>query len=49
MFFHTLRIHQNVVNEYHDKLVQLWHEAEYIRYMMCADAFINPNDIIRYS
>jgi hypothetical protein len=26
MFFHTLRIYQNVINEYHDKLVQLWHE-----------------------
>jgi hypothetical protein len=26
MFFHTLRIYQNVVNENHDELVQLWHE-----------------------
>jgi hypothetical protein len=26
MFFHTLRIYKNVVNEHHDKLVQLWHE-----------------------
>jgi Mg2+/Co2+ transporter CorC len=26
MFFHTPRIYKNVVNEYHDKLVQLWHE-----------------------
>jgi hypothetical protein len=23
MFFHTLRIYKNVVNEHHDKLVQL--------------------------
>jgi hypothetical protein len=26
MFFHTLRIYQNIVNENHDELVQLWHE-----------------------
>jgi hypothetical protein len=26
MFFHTLRIYQNVVNEHHEKLVQLQHE-----------------------
>jgi hypothetical protein len=26
MFFHTLRIYQNVMNEHHDKLVQLRHE-----------------------
>jgi hypothetical protein len=26
MFFHTPRIYKNVVNEYHDKLVQLRHE-----------------------
>jgi hypothetical protein len=26
MFFHTLRIYQNVINEHHDKLVQLQHE-----------------------
>jgi hypothetical protein len=26
MFFHTLRIYKNAINEYHDKLVQLWHE-----------------------
>jgi hypothetical protein len=26
MFFHTHRIYQNVVNEPHDKLVQLLHE-----------------------
>jgi hypothetical protein len=26
MFFHTLQIYQNVVNEHHDELVQLWHE-----------------------
>jgi Zn ribbon nucleic-acid-binding protein len=26
MFFHCLRIYNNVFNEYHDKLVQLWHE-----------------------
>jgi hypothetical protein len=28
MFFHTLQIHQNVINEYHDKLVQFWHENQ---------------------
>jgi hypothetical protein len=26
MFFHTLRIYQNVINEHHDELVQLQHE-----------------------
>jgi hypothetical protein len=26
VFFHSLRIYKNVINEYHDKLVQLWHE-----------------------
>jgi hypothetical protein len=26
MFFHTPRIYKNVVNEYHDKLVQLRHK-----------------------
>jgi hypothetical protein len=26
MFFTTLRLHQNVINEHHDKLVQLQHE-----------------------
>jgi hypothetical protein len=26
MFFHTPRIYKNVINEHHDKLVQLWHE-----------------------
>jgi hypothetical protein len=26
MFFHTPQIYKNVINEYHDKLVQLWHE-----------------------
>jgi hypothetical protein len=28
MFFHTLRIHQNVINAHHDKLVQLQHENQ---------------------
>jgi hypothetical protein len=26
MLFHILRIYQNVINERHDKLEQLWHE-----------------------
>jgi hypothetical protein len=26
MLFHALRIYKNVINEHHDKLVQLWHE-----------------------
>jgi hypothetical protein len=26
MFFHTLRIYKNVINEHHDKLGQLQHE-----------------------
>jgi hypothetical protein len=26
MFFRTLQIYQNVVNEHYDKLVQVWHE-----------------------
>jgi hypothetical protein len=26
MFIHSLQIYNNVINEYHDKLVQLWHE-----------------------
>jgi hypothetical protein len=26
MFFHSLRIYKNVINEYSDKLVQLRHE-----------------------
>jgi hypothetical protein len=26
MFLHILQIHQNVINEHHDKLVQLPHE-----------------------
>jgi Mg2+/Co2+ transporter CorC len=28
MFFHTPRIYKIIVNEYHDKLVQLQHEDE---------------------
>jgi hypothetical protein len=26
VFFHNLQIYKNVVNEYHDKLVQFWYE-----------------------
>jgi hypothetical protein len=26
MFFHTLRVYQNVVNEHHNELVRLQHE-----------------------
>jgi pyoverdine/dityrosine biosynthesis protein Dit1 len=26
MFFFAIGVDQNVVNEYHDKLVKLWHE-----------------------
>jgi hypothetical protein len=26
MFFHTLRVHQNVINVNNDRLVWLWHE-----------------------
>jgi hypothetical protein len=49
MFFHTPRIYKNVINEYHDKLVQLRMKTEFIRYMKCAGTFVNPNDMTRYS
>jgi hypothetical protein len=26
IFFHTIRLYQNVINEHHDELVQLRHE-----------------------
>jgi hypothetical protein len=33
MLFLTLRKDQDVINEDHDKLVQLFHETEFIKYM----------------
>jgi hypothetical protein len=49
MLFHTLRIYQNAVNEHNDELVQLRHENRVQEvYEMCG-AFINPNDMTRYS
>jgi hypothetical protein len=49
MSFHTLRIHQNIINEHHNKLVHSDMKNEFIRYMKCAGAFVNPNDMTRYS
>jgi hypothetical protein len=49
MFFHILRVYRNIVNEDHDKLIQLGHETEFMRYKECAGAFVNPNDMTRYS
>jgi hypothetical protein len=49
MLFHTFQIYQNVVDEHYDKLVQLRHEIEFMRYMKCAGTFVHPKDMIRYS
>jgi hypothetical protein len=49
MFFHTFRIYQNVINEYHENWFNTGMKTEFIRYMKCAGAFVNPNDMTRYS
>jgi hypothetical protein len=36
MFFHTLRMYQNVINEHHNELVQLRHENRvHVVHEMC--------------
>jgi hypothetical protein len=50
MLFHTLRVHQNVINENHDRLVQLLHEhGVHEMHMKSVGALVNPNDMTRYS
>jgi hypothetical protein len=49
MLFLTLRKDQDVINEDHDKLVQLFHETEFIKYMKWEGALVRPKDITRYS
>jgi hypothetical protein len=49
IFFHTLQIYYNVINEHYDKLVQLGIKTEFMRYMKCGGAFVKPNDMTRFS
>jgi hypothetical protein len=49
MLFFTLKIDQDVINEDHDKLVQLRLEYGVHQYMKCAVALVSSNDIIKYS
>jgi hypothetical protein len=49
MFFHTLRIYKDVINEHHDKLGQLQHENIVHEVHEVCGAFVNQKDITRYS
>jgi hypothetical protein len=49
MFFPTLRIYKNVINENNDKFVQLWHEVRVHEIHEMCGRFYNPNDMTRYS
>jgi negative regulator of sigma E activity len=48
MLFFILRIDEYIINEHHHKLI-LGMNTEFIRYMKCAGAFVNPKDMTRYS
>jgi hypothetical protein len=48
MLFFILGVDQDVINEDHDKLLQLMN-TEFIRYMKCAGALVSSNDITKYS
>jgi hypothetical protein len=49
VFFHSLRIYKNVVNEYHSKLVQLWHEDRVHEVHEVCRHICQPKSITRYS
>jgi hypothetical protein len=49
MLFRTLWIYKYVINENHNERVQLQHEYRIHEYMKSAGAFVNPNDMTRYS
>jgi hypothetical protein len=45
----TLRKDQDVINEDHNKLVQLFHENRLYQVQEVSGALVNPKDITRYS
>ena len=49
MLFIILRIYQDIINEYHNKLSSSSIKTEFIRYMKKAGALVRPKDITRYS
>jgi hypothetical protein len=49
MLLFTLGIDQDAVNEDHDNLSNSDMNTEFIRYMKCAGALVNLNDITKYS
>ena len=49
MLFIVLGVYQNIINEHHHKLVQLWIKTEFMRYMKNAEALVRPKDMTRYS
>jgi hypothetical protein len=48
MLFFTLKIDQDVINEDHDKLVQLWHEYRVHHIHKMCRSIGDPNDIAKY-
>jgi hypothetical protein len=55
MFYHTLRIYKNVINTRMSSMNATTNlsssgtKTEFMRYKKCASAFVNPNDMTRYS
>jgi hypothetical protein len=49
MFFHTLRVHQNVINEMMTDLSSSGMNIEFMRYIKCVGPLINLNDMTTYS
>jgi hypothetical protein len=49
MLLFTLGIDQDVINEDHDKLVQLWHEHGVHQVHKMCRSMVSPNDITKYS
>jgi hypothetical protein len=49
MLLLILGIYQNIINEYHHKLVQFGMNTEFIKYVKWAGTCVNPKDITKYS